>query len=332
MVKIEPPGGDPLRHSPGMFEALNRGKQSIQLDLKTPEGQEILLNLARKSDVVIEGSRPGVAKRLAADYRTLTAGNSRLIYCSISGFGQDGPWRDRPGHDIDYLATSGYLDVQSMVAEPPGPPPILVSDLASGLYAAVTVLAVAAGMKDSDRGTYIDLSMADSALALLAPELGQLQKDKQLEFPNVTYIPHYGVFSCSDGQWISLGIVHEDHFWRRFCYVAGINHLAELKFEERLGRAKEIKDTLIQIFQSKKAGDWEKDLIASDVPAAKVVKLAEVFDSPHFIARGSFVELGIFKYVAQPVKLSTSSIAPRGVAPALDEHRDVILAELVDEV
>ena len=118
------PGGRSLRHSPGMWASLNRGKQSLVLDLKSTEGRDVLAALARRADIVLEGWRPGVASRLGADCETLRALNPALVYCSISGFGQDGPWRDRPAHDLNYLALSGYLGVQAAMDGAPTPPPV----------------------------------------------------------------------------------------------------------------------------------------------------------------------------------------------------------------
>ena len=197
----------------------------------------MLKRLVGRSDVVLEGSRPGVAKRLGADYPTLSEDNPGLVYCSISGFGQDGPWKNRPAHDLNYLALSGYLAVQSALEGRPWPPTVLLSDLAAGLYAATLVLAQLSGRSMSGRGGYIDLSITEAALSLMGPEMargsnGEASGDR----PNVAGIPHYDVFRCSDGRWFSLGIVHEDHFWDRFCAVAGLDDLSGLKHPERMAK------------------------------------------------------------------------------------------------
>ena len=329
VIKVEPPGGDPLRHSEGMFASLNRGKQSIVLDLKSVAGREALKRLAAEADVVLEGSRPGVAERLGADSPTLSSGNPALVYCSISGFGQDGPWRDRPGHDINYLSLGGYLGVQTAVEGRPWPPPVLISDLASGLYAAISVLAAICGRQASGKGVYIDLSMTESVLSLLGPEIGRTVADDASEGqPNVTYIPHYGLFPCADGRWMSLGIVHEDHFWDRFCKAVGLDDLAALTFDERIAQASSVRDRLHALFLSKPSAQWERILEGVDVPAAAVVELSEVFRNPQFKARQSFVDLGLYRFVAQPAKFSTGSVAPNAGPPALNEHAEQILARL----
>ena len=329
VVKVEPPGGDPLRHSPGMWTGINRGKRSVVLDLKTEEGRDVLGRLAQSADIVLEGWRPGVAKRLGADYGQLSAENPGLVYCSISGFGQDGPWSQRPGHDVNYLALSGYMGAQIAVEGRAWAPPILVSDLVSGLYAAIAALAAVTGATHSGQGAYIDLSMADSALSLLAPEIGRMTEGETGDVkPNVTFIPHYGVFPCKDGRWFSLGIVHEDHFWDRFCEAADIDSLAGLTFQERLDRGEEVAGAVHAAFLTRTAADWEGILQKTDVPAAMVSELHEIFDSPQFQARGMFSELGLGKFLGQPFRLSGHAIGPDSPPPTLGEHGDAVLSDL----
>lgn len=329
VFKIEPPGGDPLRHNPGMWASLNRGKQSIVLDLKAQAGQEALQELAAQSDIVLEGWRPGVANRLGADYLTLSKNNPALVYCSISGFGQEGPWRDRPGHDINYLALSGYLSVQSMVEGRPWPPPILVSDLASGLYAAISVLASLTGVQRDGKGSYLDLSMTEAALSLLGPEIGRMVVEENSTLhPNVTSIPTYGLFPCADGRWLSLGIVHEDHFWKRLCKAAQLQELANLSFTDRLKQSNFISKRLHTVFLSKQSDDWEQILTQAEVPAAVVVKLDELFNSPQFMARNSFVNIGEHRFVSHPVQSYTNSSSPSLRPPVLGEHTDSILLDI----
>lgn len=326
VIKVEPPGGDPLRHDPDIFAAFNRGKESIELDLKTMEAQEVLKRLAVRADVVLEGSRPGVAKRLGADYPTLSEDNAGLVYCSISGFGQDGPWRDRPAHDLNYLALSGYLAVQTALEGRPWPPTVLLSDLAAGLYAATLVLAQLSGRSMSGRGGYIDLSITEAALSLMGPEVargpdGSASGDR----PNVAGIPHYDVFRCSDGRWFSLGIVHEDHFWNRFCDVAGIADLGGLKHSERVARSDEIRGRLDSVFRERTADEWEKQLADVDVPGAAVVELADVLDSPQFRARGAFAEIEGRQYVTQPASFTGVRAEPQGGPPGLNEHAEEVI-------
>lgn len=329
VIKVEPPAGDPLRRtSPGMWSGLNRGKESIVLDLKDSNDRCTLAGLARGADVVLEGWRPGVAERLGADHPTLSRSNSSLVYCSISGFGQDGPWRNRSGHDINYLALAGYLGVQAAFEGRPWPPPILVSDLASGLYATIMVLAALNGRERSGEGTYIDLSMTEAALSLLGPEIGSLAGDSGAAVePNMTAIPHYGVFRCADGRWFSLGIVHEDHFWDRFCASAGLDDLAGLKFDERMSQRDRFEQRLVAVFETMPAVEWERRLQEADVPGAIVLEPSQVFDSPQFDSREIFSAIGIDRFVGQPARLSGERPGPRGRPPELDENGDVLRSE-----
>ena len=329
VIKVEPPGGDPLRRDAEIFAAFNRGKESIELDLKTENARVVLKSLARKADVVLEGSRPGVAERLGADYHTLSADNPSLVYCSISGFGQDGPWKDRPAHDLNYLALSGYLAVQSIIEGRPWPPTVLLSDLAAGLYAATFVLAQLSGRSTSGRGGYIDLSMTETALSLMAPEIAKLSTGvDSKERPNVANIPSYDLFECADGRWFTLGIVHEDHFWDRLCASAGLEDLTGLKHAERMVRADEIRDRLAAIFRERTADDWEHRLAEADVPGAAVVELEDTLHSPQFTARGAFVEVEGQRYVPQPARFSTAAVDPESGPPDLGEHTAKILDEL----
>ena len=329
VIKVEPPGGDPMRHSPGMWASLNRGKESVVLDLKTDGARELLVRLAMKTDIALEGWRPGVAKRLGADYPTLSAKNPRLVYCSISGFGQGGPWSDRAGHDVNYLALSGYLGVQVAIEGRPWPPPVLISDLVSGLYAAISALAAVSGRQVSRQGAYIDLSMTDAAVSLLGPEIGRAAAEGKADGgPNVTSIPHYGLFPCADGRWLSLGIVHEDHFWDRFCRAAGLEELAGLNLGERMARAEELRHALHETFSRKPSAEWERLLDEADVPAASVADLDEIFDNPQLKARGLFVEVGLHRLLAQPARFSTGPTRPTEGPPTPGEHTDVLLKEL----
>jgi crotonobetainyl-CoA:carnitine CoA-transferase CaiB-like acyl-CoA transferase len=329
VIKVEPPGGDPLRHSPGIWASINHGKKSIALDLKTDGGRQVLRRLAQRTDIVLEGWRPGVAERLGADHATLSEDNPGLVYCSISGFGQDGPWRERPGHDVNYLALSGYMGLQSEVEGRPWPPAVLFSDLVSGLYAAIMTLAAIAGRSVSGEGAYIDLSMTDVALALMGLEVGRAgDPSEDGRSPNVTFIPHYGLFPCADGRWLSLGIVHEDHFWDRFCEVAGLDDMTGMDLDERLREADSIQAALAEVFPTRAAADWEQALLDADVPAAAVADLAEVLDTPHFMARGMFASVGGDTFLGQPARFSTGRTGPSGTPPGLGEQTDDILAWL----
>lgn len=329
VTKVEPPGGDPLRHSLGTWASINRGKRSIAIDLKTPEGHEILARLASGVDMILEGWRPGVAKRLSADYETLRQSNHGVVYCSISGFGQTGPWVYRPGHDINYMALSGYLSIQAQIEGQPAPPALLFSDLISGLYAAISSLAALVGRGATGTGTYIDLSMTDAMLSLMGLEIGKMSEPSEKgKKPNVTFIPHYGLFQCADDVWISLGIVHEDHFWKCFCAVAGLDDMAEMDFMTRLHCAATIEEKLRVTFKQRLAIDWEQELLGADVPVAIVNDIDDVMQLPHFKERGLINLIKGRPFVSQPAKFAAYGATFGGTAPHLGEHSESILLDL----
>ena len=199
VVKVEPPGGDLLRQIGPLFDSVNRSKRSLVLNLKAAEGQAIARRLAAGADLVVEQFRPGVAERIGIGYTALSAVNPALVYCSISGFGQPGPGRLWAGHDLNYLAMGGYLGLMLGPGRP-APPPVLVSDLVSGLYAAVALLAALEERRRTGRGQYIDLAMTDSVVALVAGELNQYHVSGRVaERPNVSFLPHYDTFATADG-------------------------------------------------------------------------------------------------------------------------------------
>ncbi|MDP7579696.1 MAG: CaiB/BaiF CoA-transferase family protein [SAR202 cluster bacterium] len=327
VITVEPPAGDPLRHSTGMWAALNRGKESISLDLKTSVGHEILHSLVESADIVLEGWRPGVAKRLGADYETLSKINPRLVYCSISGFGQEGPWKNRPGHDLNYLALSGYLGVQSSIEGKPWPPAILISDLAAGMYATISVLAAMSASQVRGEGTYIDLSMAEAVLSLLGPEISHSLEDACQSKPNVSGIPHYGLFECADGRWLSLGIVHEDHFWSRFCTTVGLEEFSDLKFAERLRLATDVELAIRNTLRTRTAEHWEGLLVNADVPAASVIELNEVLESTQFAFRNVFTGPNGYRFTSYPARFSMGTTAVTGHPPKFAQHTAALLTE-----
>jgi crotonobetainyl-CoA:carnitine CoA-transferase CaiB-like acyl-CoA transferase len=285
--------------------------------------------LAASADIVLEGWRPGVAARLGVDYTTLSCDHPALVYCSISGFGNESPWRNRPAHDLNYLALAGYLGLQTLVEGRPWPPPVLVADVTAGLYAAIAVLAAVNSRQVSGRGAYIDLSMIDSVVALLGSEIGHaaITGSPRVD-PNVTVLPHYGLFQCADGRWLSFAIVHEERFWRRFCEVIGRADLAGLSLAERVERRLELRATLAAIFETAAAAEWEQRLLPLDLPAAVVANLEELAASPQFVERGLLRDIDGYKFVGLPMRFSTGSTVPTGGPPAIGEHGAAILGEI----
>lgn len=334
VIKVEPPGGDPLRAFPPMFASVNRGKRSIGIDLKTEAGRAILMKLAGGADILLEGFRPGVAARLGADYETSRTANPCIIFCSISGFGQDGPYRDRPGHDINYLALGGLLGLADRPAGKPVVPPVLISDFVSGLYAAVAVLAALAYRQATGHGQSIDLSMTESVTALIAPEVARAFASGRVpDHPLLSGLPHYDVFETADGRFLTIGIVYEEHFWGRLCDALGLAEWRELTTTERMRRADEIRTRLQQIILTKPRDEWDRLLCEADVPCGPVYRLDELPADPQLAHRHVFRDLAssdgtISRQVALPFRCSTMAVDPAGPPPGLGEQGRTILQQL----
>ena len=201
---------------------LGRNKRSVTLNLKAPEGREIFHRLAREADVVLEGGRPGGARKLGVDYETLRAVNPRLVYCSISGYGQDGPYRDRVGHDVNYLGFAGVLDVTGVRHGEPVIPGVQIADIGGGaLMAATGILAALLGRDQTGEGQFVDIGMMDGAVAwqvinafnLLVQGGAQRRGETMLTGQH----PCYALYETKDGRWVTVGAL-EPHFWRNLCH------------------------------------------------------------------------------------------------------------------
>lgn len=328
VIKVEQPGvGDPARRSPGFFKALNRNKKSVTLNLKKTAAQEILKRLVEGADVFTEGFRPGVAQRLGMDYQTLRAVNPRLIYCSISGYGQDGPYRDLPGHDLNYLAMAGILHSIRDDRGDPIPPGIAIGDLSSGMFAVIGIMAALMAREKTGRGQYVDVSMFDGLLSWMSIRFGLFFHSGSSERH---YDPGYGVYKGKDGRPFTLGIAHEDWFWDRLCRVVGLPDLVGIPGPERQVRKKELVLRLRKAFAAQERDVWLRLLAEADVPAAPVRSPEEVLDDPHVRFREMIRPLklpsgGAVQQVAFPVRLSETPAAMQSPPPELGEHTEEVL-------
>src|SRR3954465_6453220 len=212
VLKVEPPGGDPMRVYGGLFASLSADKRSVVLDLKDDGGRSRALELAADADVVIEGYRPGVADRLGIGYEAIRAVNPSVIYCSVSGLGQDGPLAQASGHDINYLAWAGALSPEG---GPPREPAVPVADLSGGMAAAFAVCAAVVRKLKTGGGERIDVAMAD----VLATWTGAVAPQAEGTDEDARGVPGYGTFATADGRYVVLGVLTEDHFWRPLCAV-----------------------------------------------------------------------------------------------------------------
>lgn len=330
VIKVEPPGGDPLRGFPPAFASVNRGKRNIVIDLKKDAGRAAMSRLIGRADVVLEGFRPGVAERLGVDYPSAKRLNPAVVYCAISGFGQEGPYRDRAGHDINYLALGGLLGR----GDPPAVPPVLISDLSSGLYAALTVTAALMRRAATGEGRFIDLSMTDCVLSWMALDIAAAAEDPhKAGEPFLGNIPHYGIYETSDGRKISLGIVHEDHFWTRLCDVLGLDEWRDWPSEKRLARQAEIRERLRAVFDTASCREWDRRLREADVPCAPIYNLDELPDDPYIQYRNPFYRLvASDRSESRQVKAPYRTDSPEAEAPlpppVMGEHTRPVLSEL----
>jgi Predicted acyl-CoA transferases/carnitine dehydratase len=313
--------------------ALDRGKRSIVLNLRSEAAREIFHQLARKSDVVLESNRPGVMKRLGIDYDTVKEMNPGIIYCAITGYGQDGPYSTLPARDLDCVAVSGILGVLNEGGLSPIVPGLKIADLAGAMYTAIGVLLALAAREKTGRGQFIDISMTDGALSwLTAPlmlyfETGKVP-DRDAVFLSGKW-PSYNVYQAKDGKYISIA-TREAHIWERLCKKLGREDL--LPYRNPGGRKKEeIISIFRDIFATKTRDEWFEEL--KDVGVARAYQLDELASDPQFIHREMFVEVdhprvGKVKQVGNPIKLSDTPGKVKGPAPSLGQHTDEILREL----
>jgi crotonobetainyl-CoA:carnitine CoA-transferase CaiB-like acyl-CoA transferase len=320
VVLVErPDGGDPARAFAGFHAALARGKRSIAVDLKHPDGLSAFRRLCEGSDVLLEGFRPGVMDRLGLGPAQL---RSDLVYVSISGFGQTGPFRDRPGHDLTYQAEAGMLYEHLPPAPAPPPPSLALGDLVAALLATQSVLLGLFQRERKGGGSHLDVSMMDGLVSLLAAHIGPVVNGTgPAGFP---YEPGYGVFATSDGQYVALGVAHEDHFWRSLCDVTDMAADRDLSSPQRFRDHRRLTDQLAAALKTRTRRDWVKILTAADVPFGEVRDLRDAAASPQVVARRMLTEDG---HVRQPLTIDGTGPGPRAGVPRLGEHTAEVLAE-----
>lgn len=343
VIKIEQPGiGDYIRWIPpymkkesGLFLAINRNKKSMTLNLKTTQGQKIFYRLVESADVIIEGYRPGVVKKLGVDYKTVKAFNPKVIYCSLSGYGQDGPYQDWVGHDINYIGIGGILGITGATHEPviPG---VQIADLAGGgMLATIAILVALFTRERIGVGQYIDVAMLDGIVSWLSIHAGKYFIDQEIpirgDMPLSGGAASYNIYETKDGKLISLGIL-EKQFWKNLCRVVGREDLEGAPYFE-LSHREELKDILQAIFRTKNQAEWIRLLNSADVPCGPVNTIDEVFKDPQVLHRNMICEMdhpteGHIKQLGIPIKFSESPGQLRLPPPQLGEHSTEILRSL----
>jgi crotonobetainyl-CoA:carnitine CoA-transferase CaiB-like acyl-CoA transferase len=317
------------------FDPVNRNKEHISLNLKTAEGKEIFFKLIKDADVFMEGFRPGVAAKLGVDYETLRKSNPGIIYCSISGYGQTGPYRDRVGHDANYLSIAGVLDITGEKERAPAIPGVQIADIAGGgMNAAIGILLALFARKKTGAGQYIDISMTDSMVSFLPVPLFFRQLTGQITKRGDAFLSHryacYNTYETADGRYLSIGAV-ENRFWKRLCEIMGVPDYTLLQYDE--GRRTEITGFMRAAFSKKTLAEWETVLSSEDVCWGRIQNLQEVLDDPLFIEREMITEYTAKtgekrKALGVPIKLSETPGAVRTPPPAFGENTGDILREL----
>ena len=346
VIKVERKGqGDVLRATPPFvgeesapFMLWNRNKRSIELDLKDAGDVEVCKRLAAQADIFIENWRPGVAERLGLGYAALAELNPRLVYCSISGFGQTGPYSPRGGFDLIAQAMSGLMAVGGDEDGPPHRLPIAISDTSAGMYACVGILSAIASREVTGRGQQVDVSLYESAISKGVYEAAWYfatgERPAKLGQQHRGSSP-YQVFQTANG-WLVLGAA-QDNLWRKACAVLGCEALIEdprfVTKADRVANNKALVALLQERFITDTSEAWFEKLDAQGIPAGPVRYHDEVFTDPHVLSRDMVVEVehstaGRYKTLGTPIKLSATPGGVRRPAPVLGEHSDEIRRNL----
>ncbi len=350
VIKVEEPRvgdgtrawGPPfIKGESAYFLSINRNKKSITVNLKHPKGREIIYKLAEKSDVFIENFRPGVAERLGVDYEAISKVNPKIIYCSISGFGQTGPYRDKPAYDLLIQAMSGFMSFTGEPGRPPVRIGVAIMDLGAGMYAAISILAALRAREITGKGQRIDISLLDTAVSWLTYmamnyfATGRNPRKMGSAHPNI--VP-YQCFEDRDGRYFAVAVGTDEH-WKRLCKALGRDEWIENPKYSTNPKRVENRDELIgeleKIFKSKSRDEWLKTLEEHRVPCAPVYEVSEVLSDPQVIHRKMVIEvdhpkIGKLKQLGFPMKLSETPCEIRYPPPLLGQHTREILKELLE--
>lgn len=339
VIKVETPkGGDYLRWLPPLagkhsyaFASLNGGKRSLAVDMKRPEGREVVAALCARADVVIESFRPGVMQRLGLGWETLSASNPALVYCAISGYGQDGPYRERAGHDLNYSALAGVMGLAGPADATPALSPVQIADIGGGsMWALVGILTALYSRRETGQGRFLDISMTDGAQAFLHGALaahvggGAVPPARGGDTLTGGY-GFYSVYETKDGGFFTVAAL-EPKFWQRFCDAIGLPELAKRQF----GSPKLLEETrqeVAAVFRTKTRDEWTAVFAEVDACCEPVLRPEELMDHPLHRARHAVVEdqTGMQRL---RTPLRDPAAPPPGAAPGLGEHSRQILAEL----
>jgi crotonobetainyl-CoA:carnitine CoA-transferase CaiB-like acyl-CoA transferase len=321
------------------FLSINRNKRSITVDLKTEAGKEIVRRLAERSDVFIENNRPGIAERLGVGYSTLKQLNPKLIYCSISGFGQDGPYSGKPSYDIIAQAMSGLMSITGEERGEPVKVGIAVADICAGMFASIAILAALNQLERTGAGDRIDISLLDGQISWLSYQAGSFfvtgQSPQRLGSAHPTIAP-YQAFKARDAYFVVA--VGNDSLWSKFCEALSLNELKdEPRFATNKDRVKnkdELARILNKIFAGRDVKEWLELIDRVGVPCAPIRSFDDIFEDPWIRDRQMVHEIDHpkigkkIKVLGSPIKMEGSRFTVRRAPPTLGEDTDAILSEL----
>lgn len=343
VIRVDPPPGESRRgdradnpEELAAYATLLRNKKSIIINLRSEEGQAVLYELVKKSDILLEGFRPGVMARLNADYNTLKEINPRLIYCSLSGFGSDGPYVQRPGHDMNYIALAGVLSLIGPRDGPPYLPSNLIADYAgAALQGLVGVLIALAAREKTGKGQFVDISYVDGVISLLAQEAPNYFRTGVVPRRGETMltggVPWVNVYKCKDGEYITVAPI-ETHLYENLCRAIGKEELIPKQFTTPEENEK-VKAILTEVFLGKTRDEWVKFFEDKNTCFGPVNYLNETFSDPQVLHRKMVVELehpefGTVKQVGIAVKLSDTPGQIGSLGTLSGAHTEEILLEL----
>lgn len=348
IIKIEDSvRGDDVRHIPPLrggeshyFLSINRNKRSVALNLKEQAGRDVVLDLSEHCDVLVENYRPGVAKAMGLGYEEIAGRNPGIIYCSISGFGQSGPWSDRPAFDLIIQALSGVMSVTGEPGRPPMRMGLPMGDLSAGLFSTIGILSALMAKRESGVGQHIDVAMLDATLGLLGYLSGQYfmtgESAAQVGASHPHLVP-YGVFRASNG-YIVVAVLTES-IWPRLCRALGRDDLANDPRYDRNANRLERRDEVDAIIQRALLADtvdvWCRRLHAANVPCAPILSVGEALENEHVTVRGlveavDHVALGRIRTLGPVIRLSGSEKAGTRPPPLLGQDSDAVLREIVN--
>ncbi|MDJ0720566.1 MAG: CaiB/BaiF CoA-transferase family protein [Desulfobacterales bacterium] len=326
---------DPHYRAEGlMVTTISRNKEHVALDLKHPRGRRIFFELVAQADIVLEGFRPGVVNRLGVDYEAVRTVKPDIIYCALTGYGQSGPYRGRAGHDVNYLACAGVLDLMGYKDLPPAIPGIQLADMVGGLNAAVGILLALVSRDRTGEGQYIDVSLTDSMLAMMPVVLLMRQLAGQTPQRGDGMLAHrygcYNTYATLDGRYLAVGCV-EARFWENLCRFLDAPDLVPLQYDEN--RREEVIGRLQNVFKTRTLAEWESAMQGHDICCEAVRTFDEALRSPLFEVR-DMLSVSNAKndpahgHIGTPVKMGTTPGGIRTPPVAFGQSTTAVLAEL----